>query len=289
MTFSIITDSAANLTKQLIEENDIRIVSMSYSVAGKEYAGYVEGCEPDYKNFYNLLRNKEKVQTSLVNYQDCEKALCCELDKGKDVLYVSFSSALSGSFQVAKNCIEDLKEKYPDRKILIVDSLCASFGQGLLLCYIAEKRREGLTIEETAKWVEDNKLNLVHLFTVDDLFFLKRGGRLSGSTALMGSLLNIKPLLHVDNEGRLVMTGKTRGRKASLDALITRMGEVGINLKDQQVFIGHGDCIEDAKYAAKQIKTLYKVKSVTINYIDTVIAAHSGPGTFAIFFMGSER
>ncbi len=289
MTFSIITDSAANLTTKLIKDNDIKVVSLSYNIGGKEYLGYVEGEETDYKAFYELLRSKEKVQTSLVNYEACKNIVCKELDKGNDVLYVSFSSSLSGSYLVAKNVAEDLKEQYTDRKIIVIDSLCASFGQGLLMYYVAKKRDEGLSVDDTAKWIEDNKLNLVHLFTVDDLFFLKRGGRLSGSTALMGSLLNIKPLLHMDNEGKLVMTGKVRGRRASLDAMIQRMGEVGTDLETQHVFIGHGDCIEDACYVEKQIKKLYKVKDVTINYIDSVIAAHSGPGTLAIFFMGTER
>lgn len=289
MTFSLITDSAANLTSKLIKDNDIKVVSLSYNVGGKEYLGYIEGQETDYKTFYAMLRSKEKVQTSLVNYETCKNAIKKELDGGNDVLYVSFSSSLSGSFLVAKNAAEDLKEEYPDRKIIVVDSLCASFGQGLLMYYVAKKRNEGLSIEDTAKWIEDNKLNLVHLFTVDDLFFLKRGGRLSGATAIAGSLLNIKPLLHMDNEGKLVMTGKVRGRRASLDAMIQRMGEVGTDLESQEIFIGHGDCIEDAQYVEKQVKKLYKVKGVTINYIDSVIAAHSGPGTLAIFFMGTER
>lgn len=289
MTFSLITDSAANLTTQLIKANDIKVVSLSYNVGGKEYLGYIEGEETDYKAFYEMLRSKEKVQTSLVNYETCKNAIKKELDGGNDVLYVSFSSALSGSYLVAKNVAEDLQEEYTDRKIIVIDSLCASFGQGLLMYYVAKKRNEGLSIEEAAKWVEDNKLNLVHLFTVDDLFFLKRGGRLSGSTALVGSLLNIKPLLHVDNQGKLVMTGKVRGRRVSLDAMIQRMGEVGTDLSSQHIFIGHGDCIEDAEYVEKQVKKLYKVKNVTINYIDSVIAAHSGPGTLAIFFMGTER
>ena len=289
MSFSLITDSAANLTTKLIKDNDIKVVSLSYNVGGKEYLGYIEGEETDYKAFYAMLRSKEKVQTSLVNYETCKTTLKKELDGGNDVLYISFSSSLSGSYLVAKNVAEDLKEEYSDRKIIVIDSLCASFGQGLLMYYISKKKDEGLSIEDTAKWIEENKLNLVHLFTVDDLFFLKRGGRLSGSTALMGSLLNIKPLLHMDNEGKLIMTGKVRGRRASLDAMIQRMGEVGTALENQHIFIGHGDCIEDATYVEKQVKKLYKVKDVTINYIDSVIAAHSGPGTLAIFFMGTER
>lgn len=289
MSFSIVTDSAANLTDQQITENNIKIVSLTYTIGGQEYLSYVEGEKTDYSEFFARVRAKESVKTSLVSYENCEKVVEGELAAGNDLLYIAFTSALSGSCQIATNCCGDLREKYPDRKIIVVDSLCASLGQGLFVYYAAKKRAEGLSLEETAAWLEENKLRFVHLFTVDDLFFLRRGGRLSGATALFGSLLNIKPLLHVDNEGRLVMTGKTRGRKASINALIERMGQIGEDLKNQPVFISHGDALEDAEYAAEQIKKLYGVKEITINYIDPVIGAHSGPGTLAIFFLGSER
>lgn len=289
MSFSIVTDSAANLTDQQIAENNIKIVSLTYTIGGQEYLSYVEGEKTDYSEFFARVRAKESVKTSLVSYENCEKVVEGELAAGNDLLYIAFTSALSGSCQIATNCCGDLREKYPDRKIIVVDSLCASLGQGLFVYYAAKKRAEGLSLEETAAWLEENKLRFVHLFTVDDLFFLRRGGRLSGATALFGSLLNIKPLLHVDNEGRLVMTGKTRGRKASINALIERMGQIGEDLKNQPVFISHGDALEDAEYAAEQIKKLYGVKEITINYIDPVIGAHSGPGTLAIFFLGSER
>ena len=289
MSFSIITDSCANLTNKQIKDFDIKIVPLTYSIGNKEYLGYVEGEEFDYKSYYNLLRAKEHVKTSLVSYDRVESTLKAELDAGRDILYLAFSSALSGSCQVAKNCIEDIKDSYPDRKIILVDTLQASMGQGLIVKYAAQKRRDGLSLEETAQWVEDNKLNTVALFTVDDLFFLKRSGRLSGAVAVVGTILNIKPLLHVNNEGKLVSTGTIRGRQNSIDALIKRMGETGIDLKNQDIFIVHGDCIEEAEKAAEQIKKLYKVKSVTINYVDQVISSHSGPGTLAIFFMGTER
>lgn len=289
MSFSIITDSCANLTTAQIKAFDIKIVPLTYNIGGTEYLGYVEGEEFDFKEYYNKLRAKEHVKTSLVSYDRVEAALKAELDAGHDVLYLSFSSALSGSCQVARNCIEDIKGDYPDRKIILIDTLQASMGQGLMVKYAVDKRSEGLSLEETAAWIEENKLNFVSLFTVDDLFFLKRGGRVSGAVAVAGTILNFKPLLHVDNEGRLTSTGKIRGRSNSIDALIDRMGETGINLENQDIFMVHGDCIEEAEAAAQKIKKLYKVKSVTINYVDQVISSHSGPGTLAIFFFGSER
>ena len=289
MSFSVVTDSCANLTNDLIKEYGVKIVSLTYNVNGTEYLGYIEGEEFDFKEYYDLLRSKAHVKTSLVSYERVETTLKGELDKGNDVLYISFSSALSGSCQVARNCIADLEESYPDRKIILVDSLQASMGQGLMVKYAVEKRNAGVSLEDTAKWLEDNKQNFVALFTVDDLFFLKRGGRLSGAVAVVGTILNIKPLLHVDSEGKLTSTGTIRGRTKSIDALIARMGETGIDLENQDIFMVHGDCIEEAEAAAAKIKELYNVKSITINYVDQVISSHSGPGTLAIFYMGSER
>ncbi len=289
MSFSIITDSCANLTHSQIADYNITVVPLTYTVGDTEYLGYVEGEETDYKAYYNLLRAKEHVKTSLVSYERVEAALKKHLLKGEDVLYIAFSSALSGSCQVARNCIEDIKDEYPDRKIILVDSLQASMGQGLMIKYAVDKRDSGCTLEETAQWLEENKLNFVSLFTVDDLFFLKRGGRLSGTVAVVGTILNIKPLLHVSDEGKLVSTGTVRGRKKSIDSLINRMGELGIDLSSQDIFMVHGDCIEEAEAAAEQIKARYNVKSVTINYVDQVISSHSGPGTLAVFFMGTQR
>ncbi len=289
MSFTIITDSGANLTGELIKEYGVKVVSLTYTVKDQEFLSYVEGEETDYKAFYDLLRSKESVKTSLVSYERVEAALKDALDKGDDVLYLSFSSALSGSCQIARNCIDDLKEVYPDRKMLLVDTLQASMGQGLMVKYAVDKRNEGLSLEDTAKWLEDRKQNFVALFTVDDLFFLKRGGRISGATAIMGTILNFKPLLHVSSEGKLVSYGKTRGRSNAINELIARMGELGENLSEQDIFIVHGDCLEEAEQLAQKAKDSFGVKSVTINYVDQVIGSHSGPGTLAIFFLGKER
>lgn len=289
MSFVIITDSGANLTPSQYREYDARVVSLTYSVGDKEFLSYEEGKEPDYKGFYDLLRSQEHVKTSLVSYERVENAMVSALDEGKDVLYLSFSSALSGSCQVAKNCAEELSEKYPDRKIIVVDTLQASMGQGLFVKIAAEKRDAGLSAEETANHLEEIKQKVVALFTVDDLFFLKRGGRLSGTVAVVGTILGIKPMLHVSDEGKLVNTDKVRGRDKSIAALAAKMGAQGENLAEQDVFISHGDCLEDAQKLADIIKREYGVKSITINYVDQVIGSHSGPGTLALFFMGKVR
>ena len=289
MSFTIITDSSANLTTSLINKKDIKVVSLTYIVGETEYLSYIPKKETDYKNFYDLLRSKEHVKTSLVGYERVEEAVKEEFLKGNDVLYISFASSLSGSCSIAERCLSDLKEQFPERKAVLVDSLCASMGQGLLVCMASDKQKEGATLEETAGYLEGIKMNIVHLFTVDDLFYLKRGGRLSGATAIVGTLLGIKPLLHMDNEGKLVSYGKARGRKNAIDELVNLMGVNGTDLSSQEVFVAHADCYEDAEYAARQIKSRFKVKGVTLNYIDQVIGSHAGPGTLAIFFVGKER
>ena len=289
MSFRIITDSSANLTTALIKEKDVKVVSLSYIIGEKEYLSYIPEKETDYKSFYDLLRAKEHVKTSLVSYERAEEAIKEAFDGGEDVLYISFASSLSGTCAIVARCLEDLKESYPERKAILVDSLCASMGQGLYVCLAADKRNEGATLEETAKYLEDIKMNIVHLFTVDDLFYLKRGGRLSGATAVVGTILGIKPLLHMDNDGKLVSYSKTRGRKNAINELLDRMEKTGIDLEKQDVFVTHADCISDAEYAANEIKSRFNVKSVTLNYIDQVIGSHAGPGTLAIFYIGTER
>ncbi len=289
MSYRIITDSCANLTDELIESLDLDIIPLSYYIGGKEYIGYQKGVPTDYKTFYDLARKREKITTSQITYEAFEKAFTEVLETGNDFLYIGFSSGLSGSYQAALRVANDLQKKYPDRKMMVVDSLCASMGQGLLVYHAVQRKNEGKSLEEVAKWVEDNKLRLVHWFTVDDLFFLKRGGRVSATSAVAGTILGIKPVLHVDDEGHLILMEKVRGRKASLNALINHMIETIQDAAQQVIFISHGDCIEDAKYIAEKIKQSIKVKDIIINYIDPVIGAHSGPGTAALFFLGSKR
>ena len=211
------------------------------------------------------------------------------LQAGRDVLVLAFSSGLSATFQSSKLAVEELSEKYPERKLYTVDTLCASLGQGLLVWYAAQERKKGRTIEEVRDWAEANKLSLCHQFTVDDLHFLKRGGRISATTAVVGSMLQIKPVLHVDNEGHLVNISKARGRRASLKALVDKMEQTAIDPADQTVFISHGDCLEDAQLVAQMVKDRFNVQEVYLNYVGPVIGAHSGPGTLALFYVGVER
>ena len=288
MSFKIVTDSCANLTDEQIKEYGVEIISLKYRIGEKDYDSYIKGEKTNFAETYRLLREKAEITTSLANRGDCDKVIPQILENGEDVLILSFSSGLSGTCQNIILSAEDYKEMYPDRKIMVVDTLCASLGEGMAVHYAVKLRNEGKTFEETAEWLENNKLNICHIFTIDDLFFLKRGGRLSGTSAVVGTLLNIKPLLHVANDGKLYVTGKARGRKAAMEHLITSVGEKGIDIENQDIFIVHGDCEEDAEYIGEEVKKRYKVKNVVYNLIDPVIAAHAGPGTLAIFFIGKE-
>lgn len=289
MGYTIVTDSTANLPDEMIEKYQVEILSLNYYVDGKEYKGYEKGKRTDLARFYEMMRNKKEIVTSLVNISEAKKTLEAILKTGEDVLYIGFSSGLSGTFQAVSMVIEDLKDSYPNQKIFAVDTLAAALGEGLLVYYALMNREKGMIIDENASWLLQNRLHLSHWFTVDDLFFLKRGGRISSATAVVGTALNVKPVLHVDNDGCLVAVGKTRGRKKSLDALLNHMIESVEAPEGQMVFISHGDCIEDAKYLADKIKEKLAVKDVMINILDPVIGAHSGPGTVALFFIGSER
>lgn len=289
MKFEIITDSSANLTDSLIEKYDLKIISLSYFIGEEEYLSYKEGVKTDYSEFYARIRKKEEARTSLANYEECMRVLRPIAESGRDILYIGFSSALSGTFQNVSNCMQELRTKHPDQKLLCVDSLSASMGEGLLVYHALELAQRGATIEETLEWVENHKMNICQWFTVDDLFFLKRGGRLSGAAALAGSLLEIKPILHIDEEGRLVMVSKVKGRKKSLNALVQHMEETVVKIKPQKIFIAHGDCLEDAQYLADGIKAKLGLEDIEINYVDPVIGVHSGPGTIALFYYGQTR
>lgn len=289
MNYEIVTDSSANLTEELIEEYGIHIISLFFILDGKEYSSYKEGEKTDISQFYHMMRDGKVMTTSTINMLACEDVFESILSKGKDVLYLGFSSALSGTYNTASIMAEKLKEKYPERKIYSIDTLAASMGEGLLVYYAANQRKEGKSIEEVKDWVLQNRLNLCHWFTVDDLFFLKRGGRISATTAIVGTALSIKPILHVDNEGKLVSVGKVRGRKNSLNELVKEMEKTCIRPQEQTVFISHGDCIEDAEYVKELVQSKLNVKDVVINYVDPVIGAHSGPGTVALFYIGTNR
>jgi len=287
--FAILTDSACDLPANLALDLDLSVVPLSVLIDGNTYINYLDGREINPPDFYSKLREGKMATTSAVNVDTFLTQMNDLLESGKDILYLGFSSGLSGTFSSARVAANDLAEKYPERKIFAVDTLCASLGEGMLVYLAAEEKKEGKTIEEVRDYVEETKLHLCHWFTVDDLHHLKRGGRVSAATALLGSALNIKPILHVDNEGKLVSVEKTRGRKMSINKLVQKMAETVVDSANQTIFISHGDCIEDANYLAGLIKKKIGVKNVIINHVGPVIGAHSGPGTLALFFVGKER
>ena len=241
------------------------------------------------ETFYAKLREGKMSTTSQINADEFARTFEPILEAGEDVLYIAFSSGLSGTCQSAYIARDELKEKYPERKIYVFDSLCASMGEGLLVYQAALLKRAGTDIDSLYKWLGENVLKLCHWFTVDDLNHLKRGGRVSTTAALVGTMLGIKPVLHVDDEGHLIPVSKVRGRRQSLDALVQKMAETAIHPDEQTIFISHGDCLKDAEYVAEQVRSKFGVKNIQINFVGPVIGAHSGPGTVALFFFGTQR
>lgn len=286
MAYRIITDTCCDLWPAFYSDLDVDVIPLTVSFKGQSIDHYTETW---LKEFYDGLRNGEDAQTSAVNPESWKNIMEPVLKSGQDALVLVFSSGLSTTYQSAVIAADELKEAYPDRKVNVVDTLCASMGQGLLLWYACQKRDSGLSLEELTQWCESHKLNLCHWFTVDDLMYLKRGGRVSAATALVGTMLQIKPVMHVDNEGHLVKVSTTRGRKASLDALAKKLGETGLPNENDTVFISHGDCKEDVDYLVNKLKKDYGVKTVITYYVGAVIGSHSGPGTVALFFLGSAR
>jgi len=285
--FIIMSDSACDMKLETLKKWNVKIIDLSLTFVSDSKV--LLNSEIDIKDFYQRMRNGEVAKTSAINVEQFKMVFDEILAKGEDILYLGFSSGLSTTFNSARLAAEELKEKYPNNKIEVVDSLCASAGQGLLLYLACKKRDEGNTLEEVKRFLEDNKLNICHWFTVNDLVYLKRGGRISPTTALIGSLLGIKPILHVDNEGHLISKAKVRGRKASISAIVQKYGELVKKIKEGPVFICHGDCIEDVKFMQKLLKEKYDVEVDEIVNTGPVIGAHSGPGTLALFFVGKER
>ena len=285
--YVILTDSGTDFTKEMIEELDVELLDLWVTRENEEP---VPNSSLDLSEFYAFLREKKSASTAAVNIDSFIEIMTPILEAGKDILYLGFSSGLSSTYASGKLAADELMEKYPDRKIYTVDTLAASLGQGLLVYLAAKRRLAGESIEAVRDSVENTKLNLCHWFTIDDLFFLKRGGRVSGTTAVVGTMLGIKPVMHVDNEGHLINVAKARGRRASVDALFDKAKNTMIGERaNSSVFISHGDCIEDAEYLAERIKNEIGVKEVRIAYVGSVIGSHSGPGTLALFFLGSER
>ena len=288
--YVIMTDTTADLPESYIQEHQLAILSLSYTIEGTTY----DRENPlDVREFYAKMRAGSMPTTSQVNPEQAKEAFKACLDQGNDVLYIAFSSGLSGTCGSGMVAAEEIREsgEYPDRKLIVIDSLSASLGEGLLVHKAVQLKEAGKSMEEVADWVEKNKLHLCHNFTVDDLFHLHRGGRVSKATAVLGTMINIKPVLHVDDEGHLIAIGKVRGRKKSLAALVDRMADQIRGYEDQnsEVFISHGDCQEDAEYVQKLVQERFGVDKFIINHVGPTIGAHSGPGTVALFFMGNPR
>lgn len=288
--YIISTDTSCDFPLEYVKQHQLPLVTLFYSIDGVTGEN---GCPSSdvLKNFYDKMRAGSMTKTQQASIEDTEKVFREILQEGKDILHIAFSSGLSGTANAARLAEENMMEEFPGRKIIVIDSLCASLGQGLLVDYALKLQQQGKTMEETAKWLEDHIQNICHLFTVEDLKYLQRGGRISKTTALVGTMIGIKPVLHVDPEGKLVSISKVRGRKQSIQALVNKMEENIGKYRDekQPIFISHGDCIEDANYLAELVKERFGYDEFLINDVGPTIGAHSGPGTLALFFMGETR
>lgn len=286
--YIIATDSCCDFDENLIRELDLTVIPLSVHLGQDHFRNY-PGEMPESHVFYTRLSKGEPAQTSAPNVEAFKDAFRPFLEAGKDVLYLGFSSALSATYQNAAMAVEELREAFPDAVIRAVDTLCASMGKGLLVDLAVQEKRKGKSLEEVASFVQETIPHLCHWFTVGDLSQLRRGGRLSAGKAIVGNLLNIKPVLHVDHEGRLVPMESAKGRKKSVEALVRHMEETAIAPETQRIYISHGDCLGDAEVLAAAIQSKLGVASVTIGDVGPVIGAHAGLGTLALFFLGKER
>lgn len=285
MSYQIITDSCCDFTAKLYKEHRVGCAPLTVSYNGEVHKNFSD--ETAVKAFYDLIREGVATSTAAAGPADWADLMQPILERGEDVLALCFSSGLSTTYQSAVIAAKDLREAYPQRTIEVVDTLSAALGQGLLLHFACRKRDEGMSLADLTAWVEENRYHLCHWFTVDDLTHLKRGGRVSATTALVGTMLNIKPVLHVDNDGHLINTAKVRGRKASLEYMARKLKETATDT--DTIFIGHGDCPADAQTLADILKEQCGVKNVYIGYVGPVIGAHTGPGVLALFFLGTQR
>lgn len=287
--YVIITDSCCDLTDEMARELEVEVLPLSLEMGGKTYYNYLDGRDIDFHTFYQRVRAGEMATTSAVSVGAFETGMRRILESGRDILCLAFSSGLSATYQSAAIAAQNLQGLFPQGRILVVDTLCASMGQGLLVYLCAMEKRRGKSLEEVYAFAMDTRLNVCHWFTVDDLGHLKRGGRISAATALFGTMLSIKPVLHVDNAGKLINVDKARGRKASLLALVDRMEKTAIDPEKGPVFLSHGDCLEDAQFVADEVRRRFGTQDIHISYVGPVIGNHSGPGTLALFFLGKER
>ena len=287
--YVIITDSSCDLPDSLVKELELEVLPLSFIMDGKTYRNYPDNREMAPDEFYGRQKDGLMATTNAVNVGEATDALESVLKQEKDVLVLAFSSGLSTTYNSFQIAADDLAGQYPDRKAFVVDTLCASLGQGMFVYQAAQLRKAGKSIEEVRDWAEANKLKQCHWFTVNDLFFLKKGGRVSAATAVVGTMLQIKPVMHVDNDGHLIKVTTTRGRKASLNALVDKVGELAEDPAAQTMFISNSDCLDEAQYVANEIKKRYGTKEIIINSIGPVIGAHTGPGCVALFFTGKHR
>ena len=282
----ITTDNTSDLPDSYISENDLDILFLSYTIDGETYERENQLSAAE---FYKRMRNGSMPTTAQINPDMAKEKFTKYLKEGKDILHISFSSGLSGSYNSCRIAAEELQEDFPDRRIVVVDSLCASLGEGLLVHKAVCQKKEGKSLAEITEWLEENKLHLCHNFTVDDLNHLYRGGRVSKAAAVFGTMVNIKPVLHVDDEGHLVPVSKVRGRKKSLTTLVDNMEKQVGKFENDTIFISHGDCLTDAEFVARLVRERFGIQSFLINTVGPTIGAHSGPGTVALFFMGNSR
>ena len=285
MSFKLITDSCCDLTDEMVAQLDLTVTQLSVEMDGRAFTN----AEMTPKALYDHMRAGKMPKTAAANPDGWAECIRPHLEQGRDVLVLAFSSGLSATYQSAVIAAEELRDEFPQRKLIVVDTLSAAIGQGLLVYTAARLQSEGKTIEEVAAWVEDHKKQVCHWVTVEDLMHLKRGGRVSAATAVVGTMLSIKPIIRVDDEGKLDSCAKSRGRKAAINTLLSRMEESFDPALSDTVFIGHGDCEAEAQAMAETIKTRFGVKQVFINYVGAVIGAHTGPGVLVVGFFGKNR
>ena len=284
--YVITVNSTVDLPKEWLEERHVPVVPLKYTIDGETYTD-MEGLSA--KEFFAKLREGKMSVTSQVNPEEAAELLEPYVKAGKDVLHLGFSSGLSGTLNSMRIAGQMLEEKYPEAKVIVIDTLCACLGEGLLLYKALQQKAMGKTIDETAQWVEENKLHICHNVTVDDLNHLHRGGRVSKTTAVLGTLVQIKPIIHMDDNGKLQVIGKERGRKKSLNKIVDMAVEQSKGWDNDIIMITHGDCIEDAEYVAKLVREKMGIDNILINNIGTVIGSHTGPGVVAVFCMGDKR
>lgn len=285
--YIIYTDSACDIAPEILKEWGVKYQNLTFRFVDEEREYQNDEMTP--ADFYACMRAGRVAKTAAINVETFKAAFEAELKEGRDLLYLGFSSGLSNTSNAGQLAANELQELYPERKILVVDTLCASAGQGLLVYLTVQKKNAGATIEEAAAYAREQIPHLCHWFTVDDLVYLKRGGRVSPAVALIGTMLNIKPVMHVDDEGHLIKVSQARGRKASLKAIVDQYDALALTPDAGTVFICHGDCMDDAQRLAGMVRDKHGVEVKLITYTGTVIGAHSGPGTLALFFLGKHR